>query len=559
MRSDRKPNIVFIICDDLSYGDLDCHGNPHTHTPNLDRLYQQSVRITRYCTGPLCSPARTAIMTGRHPYRTRAFDTYIGRSMADPDEVMIPQLLKDAGYATAISGKWHLGDVYPMRPMDKGFDEALYHRGGGICQLSDLDWPDGSYFDPLLVHNGQHTKNQGYCTDVFTDHALQVMEQHKDEPFYCYVAYNAPHAPFEVAEELAQSYRDQGLNDTYAKLYGMVENIDTNVGRIMQKLDDLGLTDVTILVFTSDHGPCPASRFEGKLRYNAGLRDMKGSLYEGGIRTPCLIRYPSGFKSGDDVDRIANPIDWLPTFAAVAGCDVPADRTLDGVDLTPLLSGETEQDAWPERNIVMQWHRGDVPDRGRNCAVITQQYKWLRHNSQHEDYDPGVSDELYDIEADPSETRDLAAEMPERCHEMRAIYDAWFDDVSSTRGATVEENFAPPRMVVGTDHENPSVLTQQDWRSLTGEGWSRIDHRGYWLIDNRNAGPYKLKVVSRPHEQAAKLTLTCGDVQVELTLKAGQTEITFDAVTLPLGHQRLEAHSEIDGQLFGIGQVWLER
>jgi len=242
----QPPNLIFIICDDLAWGDLACHGNPHVATPHLDALHTQSTRLTRYGSGPVCTPARAAVMTGRYPHRTGAIDTYLGRSMMHADETTLAHVLRDAGYAPCLSGKWHLGDEYPMRPHDQGFDAALYHRGGGLRQPANLNYPDDSYFDPLLMHNGRATHTAGYCSDVYTDHATQFMAAHRDRPFFCYLAYNAPHSPFEVADDLAQPYLDAGLPEKTARLYAMVSNIDANVGRVMHQLDTLGLADDTL-------------------------------------------------------------------------------------------------------------------------------------------------------------------------------------------------------------------------------------------------------------------------------------------------------------------------
>lgn len=561
---------MFIICDDLAYGDLACHGNPYTRTPNLDRLHSESVRLTRYCSGPLCTPARAAVMTGRHPYRTGAFDTYVGRSMMHTDEMTLAELLRDSGYATSLSGKWHLGDTYPMRPMEQGFDHAFYHCSGGIGQPGNRDWPGTdrkrSYFDSYLMRQGEPVRGEGYCTDVFTDDALAFIRDHTEEPFFSYIGYNAPHVPLQIEESWMRPYLDMGLPEPFARLYGMVENIDMNVGRIMRTLDELGMADDTVLVFTSDHGPCPGAMSDGESRWNAGLRDLKGSLYEGGIRVPCLIRYPAGFMHGQDVDRIANPIDWLPTFSTLGGYDVPSDRVIDGEDLTPLLRGQVTAGDWPEREIMMQWHRGDLPRREKNCVVIGQQYKWIIPSVRHlvleeQDHAP----ELYDIEADPSEQHNLAAQMPERCEAMRARYHQWFDDVCSTRGETMEENFAPPPIVIGTDRENPTLLSRQDWRLLTEEGWVTADNRGYWTVEAVGDRRFDVVIESREIDDDTvsdgdvEWSMLCGHETYRASVKPNQTRVVFEDVTLPAGRVKLEVRRQANDQLFGVDNVTVHR
>src|SRR5262245_10062555 len=232
----KRPNVVLIITDDQGYGDLGVHGNAKIRTPNLDRLAQQSVRLTHFYACPVCSPTRASLMTGRYNYRTGVVDTYLGRSLMHPDELTIAELLRDAGYRTGIFGKWHLGDNYPLRAIDQGFQEALVCKGGGLTQPSDP--PGNSYFDPVLMHNGKAEKAKGYCSDVFTDAALNFIKQGSDQPFFVYLAFNAPHDPLQVDQKLVEPYLKLDLDATTAKVYAMVENIDANVGRLTNMLDE---------------------------------------------------------------------------------------------------------------------------------------------------------------------------------------------------------------------------------------------------------------------------------------------------------------------------------
>ena len=529
----KQPNVLLVVMDDMAFGDLACHGNPHTSTPHLDALHAESVRLTRYSSGPLCTPARAALMTGRHPYRTRAIDTYCGRSIIDPDERTLPQVLGDAGYTCGLFGKWHLGDNLPSRPRDLGFHETLHHAGGGLNQPANLG--RDSYFDADLIRNGTLGPSRGYCTDVFTDGALAFIDRHQDAPWLCYLATNAPHSPFAVPEQYVEPYRQAGLPEVWARLYGMVTNIDANVGRLLKRLDERGLADNTLVVFTSDHGPCPSATLDGQIRFNASLRGLKGTMYEGGIRVPCFWRWPDTLPAGRDVDRLANPIDLLPTLAGFCGAQVPDDRAIDGADLGALLTGATRPEAWPDREICMQWHRGDLPQTGRNAATLGQRYKWYwpEHAEQAE---------LYDLEKDPAEQRDLADQLPDRAAAMRATYEAWFADVSHTRGETLEENYAPPPILIGDGRENPSVLTRQDMRlyDTTPEGWGD-QHPGYWWVNVTRPGLYCLTVDLPPHAGPATLTLRCGDWSKDVALTTGCLTVGCDNVALPTGDQRLEA------------------
>ena len=550
-----RPNVVIVIMDDLAYGDLACHGNPYTRTPNLDRLHGESTRLTRYLSGPVCTPARAALFTGRHPYRTRAFDTYLGRSMIDPDEVTLPELLRDGGYATGLFGKWHLGDCYPCRPLDKGFEECVMHRGGGLCQPSGLG--RDSYFDPDLMHNGQLQRYYGYCTDIFFDEALKFIEENAGHPFFAYIGTNAPHNPLDVAEDWSEPYRYLGLNEPLARLYGMVENIDYNLGRLTQNLEDLGVAEDTIIIYTSDHGPCRSSPDQcGRIRFNAGLRGSKMELYEGGIKVPFFVRWPGKIAAGRDLDRIANPIDLLPTVCSAAVIDPPMDRKIDGMNLLPLLKRETEVSAWPERTICMQWHRGDTPERYRNYAAIGQRYKLLRPKGDQED-------ELYDLESDPAEERDISREHPEVVASMRHEYERWFDDVSSTR----PDNYAAPRIIIGSEHENPTGLTRQDWR-LYGEeeGWD-ADHPGFWLVEIAAKGVYSLLIETENLTDMGNATLhfKCGGRHIEHKIicrddvphssNRDRGEFAFERVELGRGEHTLEAYLELEGSKKGVRSV----
>jgi arylsulfatase A-like enzyme len=523
------PNVVVMMMDDLAFGDLACHGNPYVKTPHLDALYAESIRFTRYASGPMCTPARASLMTGRYHLRTRAIDTFCGRSMIDPSEVTLGHVLQRAGYRTGAFGKWHLGDAYPMRACDLGFDETVMHNAGGIGQPGDHrenHWREGeAYFDPVLFRSGVAERSAGYCTDVFADETIAFIESHQHEPFFAYFATNAPHTPLEVPEEWIAPYRGV-VSETFARLYGMVTNIDWNVGRILA-----AIPDNTIVVYTSDHGPCPSARdytlpADEQVRWNAGLRGEKGSLYDGAVKVPFFWRWDNS--PGDD-ERIASPIDVLPTIAAAVGAELPDG--VDGVD----LFGEPV-----DRHIYMQWHRGNAPERYRNYAVITQQHKLYRPEANK-------PDELYDLLDDRSEARDIAAEHPDVVDALRAEYDAWFDDICATR----PDPFAPPRIVIGACDVS---LTRQDWRiddSLAdmGElaGWMGTT-AGWWEVTAERATPAHVEVRldpfvwSRP-DIHGNITLRVADRTYETPWVLQCTKYDF-TVEVPAGDFTVEAFAD---------------
>jgi arylsulfatase A-like enzyme len=529
--AERPPNVVFILTDDQGYGDLGCTGNPVLRTPRIDSLCRDGARFARFHVSPVCTPTRACLMTGRYNYRTRAIDTYQGRAMMDPAELTVAEMLSARGYRTGIFGKWHLGDNYPMRAMDKGFQESLVHKGGGLCQPSEPD--NTSYFETVLVKNGKEFKSKGYCTDVFTDAAIAFIEANAAQPFFTYLATNAPHDPAQVEERYWKPYADQGMDERTARIYGMIANIDENVGRLLDTLDRLKIADNTIVVFMTDNGPAC-----GKTpRFNAGMRGQKGTVYEGGIRVPCFMRWPGRIAPDSEIPTLAAHIDLLPTLMEACSLTAPADVKLDGRSLWPLLKGEHPE--WPDRTLFIQWHRGDAPEAFRDCAAITQRYKLVSGR------------ELYDLEADPAESKDIAADHPDIVQRLRAEYEAWFKDVSSTRG------YDPPRIVLGTPHENPSVLTRQDWRGPGG--WGDGD-AGYWEVNVAEAGRYRVTVQFSRKVTGSEAVFRLNGVELQQSVDKDTNRCTFPETELPAGDGRLETWIALTGEKrSGAERVWVER
>ena len=534
-----RPNIIVVITDDQGWAQLGSHGDDVLRTPHLDRLAAESVELTRFYVSPVCAPTRASLMTGRYNYRTGVVDTYVGRAMMHSDEVTLAETLTKAGYRTGIFGKWHLGDNYPLRAMDQGFQESVVHKGGGIGQPSDP--PETSYFDPILQHNGQAKSYPGYCTDIFFQEALEFIDQNRESPFFVYIPTNAPHSPYDVPESYRQSYLEAGLEDKDARIYGMITNIDDNVGRLLQGLERMELEENTILIFMTDNGATTR-------RYTAGLRGLKGTVYEGGIRVPFLFRWPARLQPGSD-DRTAAHIDLMPTLLEAAGVAAPAAPSFDGVSLMPRLEGLGEA---PEgRTLFIQSHRGNEPQPFRHFAAIEQRYKLVQPvvfptrglppGEKFEDYPL----ELYDLEADPGETRNLSAEHPQVVARLRSAYADWLRDVSSTRG------YAPPRIAVGTPHEDPVILTRQDWRMVGPDGWGDSD-LGFWEIRAHSAGSYQIRFLFGPAPDGGTAELKVQRFERKQPFGAGAMELTFDHVPLEEGEARLEAVLQMGGRHVGV-------
>lgn len=340
---ENHPNVILIITDDQGFGDFGFTGNPHVKTPVLDNFAKQSIRFNNFYVCPVSAPTRAGLMTGRYSLRTGVRDTYNGGAMMAASEVTIAEMLKEAGYATGIFGKWHLGDNYPMRPCDQGFDESLIHLSGGMGQPGDITtWPrgDSSYFDPVLWHNGKQQKYDGYCSDIFASNAVEFLEKNRNQPFFCYLAFNAPHTPLQVPERYYNMYRDTDPSKGFEndnrpfpqmnekdkmdarRVYAMVTNIDDNIGRLLKKLQDLDIAGNTVVIFMTDNGP-------QQRRYNAGMRGLKTSVYRGGVRVPFWLSYPALNARNVEVEANAANIDVLPTVADLCKVKIPEGRKIE--------------------------------------------------------------------------------------------------------------------------------------------------------------------------------------------------------------------------------------
>jgi arylsulfatase A-like enzyme len=551
-----RPNVLLIVTDDQGYGDVGVHGNRVLKTPNIDRLARGGVRLTDFHACPVCAPTRASLMTGRYPYRTGVVDTYIGRAMMHPDEVTLAEILAAAGYRTGIFGKWHLGDNAPMRPIDQGFHEALVIKGGGIDQPSDP--PGGSsYFNPVLQHNGRTVTRAGYCSDVFTDAAIEFLSADRDRPFFAYLAYNCPHTPLQVPSVYVEPYagaevidgvsarpRSKGpsLREITAKVYGMVANIDENLGRLFDRLDALGVADRTLVLFLTDNGPQQA-------RYNAGLRGLKATVYEGGTRVPCFVRWPGRLAAGKAVDRVAAVADLAPTLLEACGVATPRAVDFDGVSLWPLLTGAVGGDEWPDRTLFVQYHRAAVPEKFRAFAVRTQRYKLVR--AEPAKGGPAPRPELFDMRTDPLEQFDISADRPGLVARLTSAYSSWFDDVTRTRG------FETTRIDLGSPREDPTVLTRQDWRGPRAE-W-RADSLGYWDVEVVSAGTYDVTVEYAAGPSAGTLHLALKGATREEPVGPGGGTREFKGVRLTPGPGRLETWVERGGDTVGARSVEVRR
>ncbi|GAB5406078.1 MAG: arylsulfatase [Aureliella sp.] len=477
-----KPNVVIVITDDQGYGDLSCYGNPILKTPNIDELSAKSINLSDYHVAPTCSPTRCAFLTGHWTNRTGVWHTIMGRSMLRENEVTMGQVFKDAGYATGMFGKWHLGDNYPYRPEDRGYTEVMRHGGGGVGQTPDY-W-DNAYFDGSYWHNGEPEKVEGFCTDVFFDYAKRFIKSQKSagQPFLAYIATNAPHGPMHSPEAFSAPYKDQ--NTGVANFYGMIANIDDNVGKMRKFLRTEGLAENTIFIFTTDNGSS-----SGTNNYNAGMRGKKGSPYDGGHRVPFMMHWPAGgYDSARTVEHITAHVDVLPTLIDLCEIAPPADVEFDGVSIKPLLEGESK--AWPDRMLITDSQRVKDPIKWRQSAVMTD--RWRLINGK----------ELYDIKADPGQKSDVASGNPETVERLREFYEAWW--------AELEPTFANETPIyLGHPRANPARLTSHDWITTGSTPWNQSHIRravngkgstGFWNVLVHKPGTYRIRLRRWPEE-----------------------------------------------------------
>jgi len=498
--SNTRPNVIIIMTDDQGYGDLAYHGNPIVKTPHLDAFAKQSLELTNFHVGTTCTPTRAGIMTGRNANRNNAWHTIAGCSILLEDEETIAEVFKKGGYQTSMFGKWHLGDNYPFRPHDRGFHEAFYHGGGGVQQTPDY-W-NNDYFDDTYFRNGMPEKTQGYCTDVWFDEAIAYTEKQKEKPFFMYLALNAAHAPFNVPEKYGQMYAAAPLTDIQKRFYGMVSNIDDNFGRLVSHLKETNQFNNTILIFTTDNGTARGfvklKDSEETLGYNAGLRGIKGSHYDGGHKVPFFISWPDGNiqQKSKSNDLVAH-VDLLPTLAELVDIPFTAKKQLDGKSMIATLRG---QEIDKERMLVVDTQRNQLPEKGKSPAVM--QGEWRLVNGT----------ELYNTLEDVGQENDISAEHPERVKNMQTFYDNWW--------ASIQSDFRYAEIPIGDKAANPVLITNHDMHTTDNLPWNQVQIRkgeahpeGYYSIKIVEDGNYSFKLYRYPPESSLELNGSADEIQ----------------------------------------------
>ena len=481
----RKPNVVIILSDDQGWGDFSENGNPDIYTPVLSRLSLEGARFDRFFVSPLCAPTRASLLTGRYHLRTGVASVTGGLETMRSEELTMAEAFKAAGYRTGIFGKWHNGAHYPEHPLAQGFDEFFGFCGG--------HWTN--YFNTTLEHNGKTETTNGYITDVLADAAINFLQKNSKEPFFCYIPFNAPHSPYQVPDKYFNKYKAKGLTDEVSAVYGMVENMDENIGRILAKLEELRIKEHTIVMFFTDNGP------NGK-RFNGDMKGRKSSVDEGGSRVPLYIRWPGKIKGNTVVKQLAAHIDLFPTLVELTGIDMPSSSKVpDGISLTPLLNGSTS--TWPDRALFTHVYKKNAsatltPYPG---ALRTNRYRFIRGEN---------SDQLYDMISNPGQVQDIAGRNPEIVDSFHKHFDLWFEEVTripikaeitqiGSPGGESVELFAPDAKPGGKLAYYGGHGYVHDWFV----GWKQPGDVAIWNINVIKKGKYAVTVTYNAPEEMA--------------------------------------------------------
>ncbi len=566
-----RPNVILIMTDDQGFGDLSYYGNPILKTPELDKLATQSIRLNAFHVASSCTPTRGQLMTGLDALRNGATHPTGQRYLLKRGLLTMGDIFQANGYRTALYGKWHLGGNFTdFMPHERGFEDAVYFLRGGV--QSHPNYWNSDWFDDTYYHNGQQKAYEGYATDVWFDLGSEFVKKQAREgrPFFLYLPLNAPHGPYLVPDKYREPYEGK-VEKLLATFFGMIGTIDHRMGKFLSLLDETGVAENTILIYLTDNGTA-----EGHVLYNAGMRGRKGSLYEGGHRVPCWIRWPGGnLGSPRDFEALTQSQDLLPTLIELCGLKVPEEVKFDGISLEPLLRGRPQPEL-DSRKLVVQNHT--VKGRG---TVMWGPWRM-------------VEKELYDLREDPEQTRDVAKFHPEVVQKLKEHYDAWW--------ASVEPGLEPERIRLGSDRQRETLLTAYDWNGRVVPNWPHMRRgdmsTGFYAVMIDQPGNYRVTLRRWPRESGAGLReavprhvppdaymafdddhrsphvppfppgrgldivsarVRVGDQEQRLPVSAGDQEVTF-SFNLEAGSMELQTWFITgDGEEFGAYYVYVER
>jgi arylsulfatase A-like enzyme len=557
------PNVLLIMSDDQGYGDFSSHGNKDIRTPELDRLRSESVRFTDFHACPMCTPTRAQLMTGRDCLFTRATNVSSGRTLLRRDIPTMADVFSENGYQTGIFGKWHLGDNYPYRPQDRGFQESVWFPSSHIGAVPDA-W-NNNYFNDSYRHNGRMQKYDGYCTDVFFFEAMQWMgAKHKrGERFFAYLPLNAPHGPLFVPPAFIEPYKH--LPERLARFYGMIANLDANIGKMEKGLRELGIRDNTIVIFLTDNGGTA-----GVQQFNSGMRGNKTTLYEGGHRVPMSVRWPNGkIGGGKDVEELTTLQDVLPTLIDLCGLKVKKGVQFDGSSLGGLLQERSKQ--LKDRTLVIQFSRTNAGKPKKDDAAVL----WKKWRLVH-------GKELYDLSEDREQKTNLIGQQKQVAERLQRHYDSWWKNVEP-----LLDQFLPVH--IGSDRENPVMLSACEWADVFLDQAAQVRRgekkNGVWHVQVERAGTYTVGLARWPREAnaaisaglpeqrhedgvfpagvalpIAKARLRLGSFDQTISVAATDREAVFK-MTLPVGPMTMQSWFLDDSasEMLGAYYAYVER
>ena len=486
----QRPNVVIVLTDDQGYGDMACHGNPWIKTPTIDRLHAQSARFTNFHSGTTCAPTRASLLTGQNSNKVGVWHTIIGREYLRAGEPTMADIFRAKGYKTAIFGKWHLGDNYPFRPQDRGFDEVLIHGGGGVAQTPDY-W-NNDYFNDTYFRIGKPEKFSGYCTDIWFREAMSFIRKNKNNPFLCYISLNAPHSPYHVASKYSQRYQGNPQIPN-SNFYGMITNADEQMGQFIDNLKKAGVFENTIFIFMTDNGTAAGVDIDkdGNLTkgFNAEMRGKKGSQYEGGHRVPMFLSWPAKKIPARNITGLTSAMDILPTLIDL--CGLKTDSKFDGISLASEIFGKVQ--IANDRILITDTQREALLVRGKQSAVM--QGAWRLINGR----------ELYNIDQDPGQKKNVAEDNRELVDRLNEYYKSWWEDISRHGD---EFN----RVVLGSEKQPVVCLTAHDFYSVKEiPAWNQDMIRlakggnGPWEVVMAQQGTYQISLRRYPLESGLAL------------------------------------------------------
>ena len=560
-----RPNVIVLFTDDQGYGDLSVHGNPILETPNLDKLHNESIRFSNFHVAPVCTPSRGELMTGLYAMRNKACMVPAGRNLMRRDIATMPEVFAANGYATGLFGKWHLGDSYPHRPMDRGFQRVIWHKGWGLA--SEIEY-DNDYYYTRYYDEMEVKYSDRFCANLWFDKAIEWMDEQVEanRPFFTYIALNTPHSPFHSLEKDFQKYKDKVDDPRVAHFFGLINNIDQNYGRLDRWMTESKIRDNTLIIYMNDNGTS-----QGDQIFNAGMRGKKGSGYDGGHRAICFIRWPNGhLGKSRTVDYASSITDVLPTFVDLFGLKVLKNKSdFDGVSLKKVLLNPDK--IFNDRKLIVQEGGRHRPEKYfRSCVVWDN---WRLNGEE----------ELYDIRKDPGQENNVFAQYPEIAAELKAFYDSYWASIENSI-----EVIEP--IIVGHDAEPYTDLTCNSWVEVDFDNRGRVaggkSMGGIWQIEAEKSGRYKVQLSRWPFHMNLELNaigpattiggmpintgvafpITAGSLSIDgakaVIAKANQSNTSVDLeIELEAGRHTMQGwfHDKSGKKLAGIFYARIEK